>query len=114
MELKIISIEKLKTKIKTGETWSAAMQELLLVRVQSVFHNFIELATSDVSQLYSSNFCFKRCALVNTITANFLNLIPRSQEDEKWLVPIYILPYLSRSFLWYLISVLFSMCSHIH
>jgi hypothetical protein len=29
------------------------MQQLLLVRVKSIFHNCIELATSDVSQLYS-------------------------------------------------------------
>jgi hypothetical protein len=29
------------------------MQELLLVRVKSIFLNFIEMATSDVSQLYS-------------------------------------------------------------
>jgi hypothetical protein len=31
------------------------MQELFLFRVQSIFHNLIELATSDVSQLYLLN-----------------------------------------------------------
>ncbi len=35
------------------------MQELLPVLVKSIFHNFIELATSDVSQLY-----YAKCASV--------------------------------------------------
>ncbi len=49
-ELTKISMEKIKTKTETGETpW----KKLLLVHVQFIFHNFSELATSDVRLLYT-------------------------------------------------------------